>query len=212
MDLIYANKSALRAAVTSWMADGSLDSDTIDRAIALVESDMRRRLRVFQMEITQDLTISGETLVVPGRFLGARRLYIPGHRPMGYLSPELLVHHQFDRPEASAPTKFTLEGREDALPLFRFSPIPDTTYTLRLTFLADPALIDNDDCNAILDNWPDAYHYGALVHLGDHVRNKERLPDWQARYDAIMRDIMDADIKDKVDGSTITPRSVYRGA
>ncbi|NJO38335.1 MAG: hypothetical protein HC871_12930 [Rhizobiales bacterium] len=210
MALIYANKSALKAALISWMADGNLDADTLDRSVALAESDMRRRLRVFSMEVTQDLVISGETMVAPSRFLSVRRAYIPGYQALDYLTPEALVEKLALLPASDRPTAFTLEGREDLLPVLRFAPIPDQSYTLRLTYLADPALLDDEDCNAILDNFPDAYHYGCLSHLGDHARNKERLPEWQSRFDAILADIIGADLRDKVDGSTLVPRVPHR--
>lgn len=209
MALIFANKGALYASLVSWLADNSAAIETLDRAIALVEADMRRRLRIFQMEVTADLCTNGETMVVPSRFLAVRRLYIPGYRAMGYLSPELIVDHQVDNPGPGRPTKFTLEGREDILPVLRFSPTPDAEYMVRLTYLADPALTDAEDCNSILDQYPDVYHYGALSHLGDYVRNKERLPDWKNRYEEIIKSINDADLRDKVDGSTLRPRSVY---
>jgi hypothetical protein len=213
MALIFANRSALKAGLITWMADGNLDADTLDRSIALAEAEMRRRLRVFDMEITQDLTIAGETLVVPSRFLAVRRAYIPGYQALDYLTPEALVEKLADhRGHTERPEAFTLEGREDLLPVMRFAPVPDQTYTLRLTFLADPALLGDDDSNAILDNYADAYLYGALSHLGDFVRNKERLPEWQDRFAAILTDIGRADLRDKIDGSTLVPRAPHRVA
>ncbi|MEZ5935823.1 MAG: hypothetical protein R3F54_28720 [Alphaproteobacteria bacterium] len=211
MALIFANLSALKAGLTSWMADGSLDADTLDRAVALTEAEMRRRLRIFKMEVTEDLTISGETLVVPSRFLAVKRAYIPGYEALDVLDGEALVRKLADnRGTSGRPDAFALEGREDQLPILRFAPIPDQTYTLRLTYLADPALLDDDDCNVILDEYPDAYFYGCLSHLGDHARNKERLPDWQAKFDAAMAGILQADLDDKIAGSTLVPRVPFR--
>ena len=208
----FPNRSALKAGLTAWMADSTIASDTLDRAIDLVESDLRRRLRTFHMEMTEDLILDAETLIVPSRFLAVRRAYIPGYRPMDYLSPELLIEYQVDRPTAGVPERYTLEGREDKLPILRFAPLPAASYTFRLTYLRDPALLGDSDCNSILDHFPDVYLYGCLSHLGDYVRNKERLPDWLSRYETIIDDIIDSDLTDKVDGSVIYPRSVYRGA
>lgn len=211
MALIFANKAALRASLLSWMSDGDIPQDTLDRAIALTEAQMRRRLRIFHMEVTVDLTLSEETVTVPSRFLSATRLYIPGNLPMEYLTPELLIKHQVENPSAGIPSRYTLEGREDELPFFRVSPLPDTSYTLRLTYMADPALLGEDDCNAILDQYPDAYHYGSLTHLGDYVRNKQRLPEWRQVFEQTLEEIYQIDLKDKVDGSTLRPTSVYGG-
>ena len=211
MALIFANKSALKASVISWLADGSIADETIDRAIALVEADLRRRLRLFQQEVSTELPLTKETITVPSRYLAARVMAIPGRRPMEYLTPEGLLNHQVDNPGTGEPTAFTLEGREDQLPIFRFSRAPNASYTVRLLYIADPALQSDEDTNAILEDAPDCYHYGVLTHLGGFVRNKERLPEWGKAYDSIVESLIDADLRDKVDGSALRPRSVYRG-
>jgi hypothetical protein len=207
----WQTKADVKASVIDWLSEEALDDVTLDRAIALVEADVRRRLRVFQMEITTDFTIDQETEVVPSRWLAAGVFYIPGHKAMIYQTPEQLAGRQVGT-SASRPLYYTIEGVQDALPVFRFSPAPDVSYTARLTYTADPALIDDADTNDILVNWPDVYHYGTLSHLAAYVGNEARLPNWERLYKLAMSDVQTADRNDKDGGSTLIPTKLYRGA
>ncbi len=201
----FASKSDLRDQVQDFMADEYAVRD-LDRAIALCEADIRRDLRVLQQEVTVDLPLTAETLTVPSRFLSARRLYIPGDRPMEYLSPEQLILRQINR-EPGRPRNYTVEGREDGLPFFRFAARPDSEdYILRLTYMADSSLFNDDDCNAILERWPDIYFYGTIYHMMAFARNIERMPDVGRIYKTAIRDTTVKDVRDKTDGSSLAPR------
>ena len=213
--MAYETKAELKAAVKDWIAEQDLSGGVLDRAITLVEADIRRRLRVFQMEVTADFVISAETTVVPSRFLSLQRLYIPGRRPMTYVSGEdvaiALAREQVTVNDAT-PRFYSLEGVEDALPVIRVAPAPSASVTARITYTADPALISDTDCNAVLDQWPDIYHYGTLTHIGGYLGNEDRLPKWEKRYETALTDAQGADLADRVDGSSLAPTKVYRVA
>lgn len=207
----WLTKADVKASVKDWLHEETLADLTLDRAIGLVESDLRRRLRVFQMEVTADVTIEEETFVVPSRFLAVVRLYVPGKKAMIYQTPEQLVERQVGQ-AADRPLFYTIEGVEDALPKLRFSPVPDVSYGARLTYIADPALVSDSDSNGILNEWPDVYHYGTLVHLAAYVGNEERMPNWDRMYRAIVTDIQAADRHDKDGGSVLMPSKLHKVA
>ena len=203
--LAISTKADLRDQVQDFMAD-EFDVRELDRAIAFCEAGIRRRLRVLDMEVTVDLPITGETLTVPSRFLSARRLYIPGNKPLVYYSVDEIINHQIQRVRGR-PSGYTLEGREDALPFFRFAPTPDSTdYVLRLTYLADMKLISDTDCNDLLERSPDIYFYGTAYHMIPYVRNAERFNDIGGLYQKAMLDEQNADNTDKIDGSVLIAR------
>lgn len=208
---VFATKADLKAAVKDWLSEEGIDDETLNRAIALIEADMRRRLRVFQMEVTADFPIDSETETVPSRFLQPKRIYIPGYKPLIFQTQEQLVARQVGV-SADRPLFYTIEGVEDALPILRFSPVPDSTYTARLTYIADPALLSDTDCNDILEQWPDLYQYGTLTQLTGYLHNEERLPGWVNAYESILQGIITADLKDKTSGSTLLPTKIYKVA
>lgn len=199
------SKADLRDQVQDFMAD-EYEVRDLDRAIALCEAGIRRKLRVLEMEITTDIPITGETLTVPSRFITARRLYIPGNKPMTYETPDQIIGFQVQR-DKGQPRFYSLEGREDALPFFRFAPFPDSEdYILRLTYLADSGLVSDDDCNVVLELWPDVYFYGTIYHMMAFARNVERMPNVKGLYDEAIAEIQHADITDKINGSVLVAR------
>ncbi len=201
----FLSKSDLRDQVGDFMADDYEVRD-LDRSIALCEADIRRDLRILQQEVTVDIPLLGETLTVPGRFLSARVLSFPGNDPIDYLTPDALRREQVKR-ETGRPRSYTLEGREDGLPFFRFAPAPDSTdYVLNLVYVADSALINDDDCNDILAKWPDIYFYGTIYHMMAFARNVERMPDVRSIYKTAIADTGLMDVRDKIDGSPLSPR------
>lgn len=203
--LTFVNKGDLKDNLVSWAAEGDFDSLDLDRSIGLCEADLRRKLRILDTQKIIDLELSGETLRAPARFLAAQRLYIPGNKPMEYRSPDALIDHQLCH-AGGTPSSYTLEGSEDELPIFRFSPAPDATYSVRLSYTADLGLIDDDDCNQVLAYHGDLYFYGALAHLAMFLRNEDRLPAVIDYYRAAVADLQLSDIRDKVDGSRLVPR------
>lgn len=197
-------KADLRDQVTDFMAD-QFEARDLNRSIAMCEAGIRRKLRLLDQEVTADIALSEETLTVPSRFLSARRLYIPGQKPMDYLNPDQLIRRQVERSNGR-PRNYTLEGREDGLPFFRFAPKPDSEYTLRLTYLADQALVADDDTNVVLEKFPDIYFYGTIYHMLAFARNTERMPPVKLIYEAAIAEAEIMDIRDKIDGSSLVPR------
>lgn len=201
-----ANKGDLKDQVKDFMAD-DFDDAELNRAISFCEAEIRRKLRILDMEVTTQLPILSETLTVPSRFLAARRLHISGSKPMGFITPEECINQQVSKGKGR-PVSYTLEGREDGLPFFRFAPIPDTTeHVLNLLFLADMALIDDDDCNQILQKQGDIYFYGTVYHMFAYARNIERMPDVKRIYEEAIANTQSQDIRDKIDGSQLRARA-----
>jgi hypothetical protein len=71
-----------------------------------------------------------------------------------------------------------------------FAPVPDQTYATRFTYWRKiTSLSDTQTTNWLLDAHPDAYLYGALLHLEGYMKNDPRIATWQSIYEAIAEQI-----------------------
>jgi hypothetical protein len=79
---------------------------------------------------------------------------------------------------------YSIEGSN-----FRFSPIPDSSYTARLTFYKAFDSIDGTTTtNHILTNHPDVYLYGALYFASTFIRGMDQttIIQFKTQYEAAL--------------------------
>ena len=199
--------SNLKTAIANFLARDDLNSE-IDDFIDLTEADFNRRLRVRAMEnVDSSFTIDSETEALPTGFLQVRSFIITSTTPDQTL--ELMTpSHQADTQgftNSGTPRVFSIEGTN-----FRFSPIPDTAVTARLTFYkAFDSISDSTTTNNILTNHPDVYLYGALYFASTFIRgmDNQAVAQFKQQYDAAIQQVELADAKDKYNGSPLAQRS-----
>ena len=200
----YAN---LKTAIANFLARDDLTTE-IDDFIDLTEADFNRRLRIRDMEnVEGSFTIDAATESLPTGFLSVRSFILTSTTPDRTL--ELLTpFHQaslqgFD--STGVPRFYSIEGSN-----FRFSPIPGTAVTARLTFYkAFTALSDSNTSNAILSKFPDVYLYGALYFASTFLRGMDQtsVTQFKAQYEAAIQQVEDADDLDKYNGSPLIQQS-----
>jgi len=62
-------------------------------------------------------------------------------------------------------------------------PAPDGTYDVELYYIGSiPALSDSNTANWLLERYPDAYLYGALVHAAPYLKDDARIQVFAALY------------------------------
>ncbi len=199
------NLSELKATIKDLMAEEQFDDGVLNTLVALADADLRRELRVLPMEKTATLAIAGETVIVPDRFLSVRRFTLDSNGRRYRLTP-LPAETMAAMTDLAAgrPAYWSLEGNEDALPVFRLYPAPDQAYSASLLFDADPALVSDDDFNDILLTQPDLYIYGALVHGEAYLRNPERTVVYGTLYGRALQAAKSADLRDRYAGGPLT--------
>jgi hypothetical protein len=85
----------------------------------------------------------------------------------------------------------------------KLNPIPDSTYTLKLSYFGKiPALSNSNTTNYILSNYPQVYLYGALVEAQPYIINDERLPTWLTLYNEAVQLINRDDEQGRYSGRT----------
>jgi hypothetical protein len=84
---------------------------------------------------------------------------------------------------------------------FNFYPTPDADYTLELLYFAKvPDLASNSD-NWLLDDSPDVYLYGSLIHSAPYLQEDTRITVWAQLYAAAVLRLNESSNQSRMSGS-----------
>lgn len=172
--------SALQTKVARWLNRSDLTDDVPD-FIMLAEKQMNTDLKARAMEAKTTLStvVGSKSVALPTDMLEMRRLQVSGtyNQPLSYRSPDEMSADFADN-GSGQPAVFTVIGGD-----LELAPIPDAIYSLELTYQQQiPALSDTNVTNWLLDAWPNAYLYGALLAATPFIMNDARIPLWQGLY------------------------------
>lgn len=170
-------------------------SSLVPTFIQMAEADMKRRLKLVELEGTSSITITSGTGSLPSDFSQALDVYWDAStdQPLRYLTI-----HQFNtkRPSLTdgSPLYYTITGSSlKVLPADTGTAV--LTYTARLT-----ALSGSNTTNTIITNYPDAYFFGTLKHLYHHTRNWEAKAQQAAEFDRVIDQIISDQLDRKYSG------------
>lgn len=174
----------LQDQVSVWLNKPDVDQ-TIPTLISLAEAGFRRELRHWKQQKRSVAEINSQYSAVPSDWLETIRFYTTdgNTQPLDLISQAELI----DRKAASAnatgrPQFYAVTGGQ-----FEFYPVPDDVYNAELVFFADiPALSDANTSNWLLDEFPDVYLYGTLVHSAPFLGEDARLQTWASLYQAAL--------------------------
>jgi hypothetical protein len=197
----------LKTAVASWLKRSDLTSnipDLISLAEARIARDLRIRAQISFDTLTTSKSVDYVTL--PSDFLEVENISLEGdfERPLTYETPEQLdarfpLGSQYDRPAA-----YTIIGSRIV-----FGPAPDAAYSIKFTYYARfDALSADADTNWILTNHPSVYLFAALAEAAPFILDDERATLWEAKYQADMKSLQDADDESLRSGSVLRVRYV----
>lgn len=128
--------------------------------MAMANTWLNRRLRVREMESTTDLTLVADTQTValPTRFVGLRRLFLDGtpKKLLEYIPPQDFWMKR-GASESGKPDFYTIE--EDSV---YFAPIPDTGYTGKILYWQGFEDLTAGSTTDLLQSYPDIYLYATL--------------------------------------------------
>lgn len=198
--MALANYSDLQTAVASWLKRSDLMSSIPD-FIALAESKLNRRLRLRAMDkITSDVTsISTNLLAFPANTVELMDIALV--ETDGALSELTLVTQENFYPAykvtPAKPTAFTVRDQ------IEFDCVSDQVYSLKIHYLEGFALSVASPTNWLLTNHPDAYLFGALAEAAPFIKDDNRYPMWQNRFDVAIREINAKETRSKA-GTLVT--------
>ncbi|HEY2009521.1 MAG TPA: hypothetical protein VGH23_11060 [Rhizomicrobium sp.] len=191
----------LQASIADFLNRGDLTA-VIPDFITLAEAQMARRLvsragqgmpvprRLVQRADAQ-IAQGAEYVAVPGDMLGPLDLMLEATPPieLDYLDPANLEREKARAAWVGAPKFYTVVGGQ-----LQLYPLADQDYDAGLVYIArTPALSDAAPANWILEDYPDAYLYGALVQSAPYLRDDARADLWGTLFTAALDDMCNAD-------------------
>lgn len=152
--------------------------------IALCEAALKRDLK--RTVARQQYTVSDEVWTMPSEVDELRSIRLVTGSPsldfpIAIVTPEDAADFRAEKSNtAGRPQHAFIAGRDVIL-----APPPDQLYTIEVTYyVALTPLSASATTNAVLQEAPDAYLYGAAVHSAPFLGDDARLPMWQQMYQA----------------------------
>ena len=160
---------------TSDISDLNAD-DLFTEAEAMIYAD----LRVRDMETALSATISSGVIAVPDGYCDLKFAYIDS-TPVQNLQRKSANWIYLQYPNRASYGKPKFIAREEAN--FIFGPYPDSTYTVKGIYYAEPATVVNDELSGIILKYPGLLLYKACA-LGEEFLGREsRMPIWENKYE-----------------------------
>lgn len=152
----------LQASVADWLDRDDATTQIVD-FIALAESDMNARIRSRRNTASATVTFAATGLApLPDGFRQVKtiRLSDSPNYDLESVSLDRIAELLAYNTEGGNPEAFAVDGSN-----FRAYPTPSTSVdALCHYYRTIPALSDANTTNWVLDNFPNAYLYGALAH------------------------------------------------
>jgi hypothetical protein len=169
--------------------------------ILLAEARMRRVLKGKDARVRSTIAISGSEYPLPEGTKRVEYLYRTDTLYRGdiEITTPNRVNLFRDRYAAGVPRWAAMIDNT-----LIFAPIPDTTYNAEM--IADmeiTPLSDASPSNWVLENHPDVYLYGSLIHSAPFIREDERIPTWKSFADSAYEELLLA--RDEAEFGTNTP-------
>lgn len=170
----------LKSSIADFLNRDDLTS-VIPDFITLAEADMNRNVRHWRQEARVSQTIDAQYEDLPSDFLEAVRYYVTSNDTN---SLELISQGEMlERRERSLNTTGRPQYYAITAGQAEFYPTPDGTYTAELYYVQRiTALSDSNTSNWVLQYYPDAYLYGALVHSAPYLADDNRTAVWSSLY------------------------------
>ena len=152
---------------------------TIPTFISLAEADINRLVRHWRMEKRANAILDTQYSALPGDFLETIRFYITSNntQPLELVGQAELLDRKYQNSNTlGMPSYYTITAGE-----IEVFPIPDGQYNAEIYYYARvPTLSASNPTNWLLDYFPDAYLYSALIHTAPYLQDDARMGTWAA--------------------------------
>lgn len=185
--MAITTRATLESAVSDYLARSDITASQLQTFIQLFEAEANRRLRVRQMETSDDLTSTLGVITLPTDYLAFRSLTWNGDtaRQIEYVHPSYL-RASYPSGDEGTPVWFTIEGMSITV-----RPYDDTTDAFTLRYYQTLDALDADDAtNWLLTAHPDLYHAGCMFEAWKFLMNIEKAGAWKMVRDELFTEIV----------------------
>lgn len=192
----------LKAEIADFLNRDDLGT-TASTFIQLAESQFNRDIRHWRMEDRQIANATEQYLTKPTDWVETIRMHVTGS---GTSVIDLISRAEMAERRAKVnntagdPCFYTHSGNT-----FELYPTPSASTEIELLYYAKiPALSDSNTTNWLLDEAPDLYLYGALIHTAGYLHEDARMGTWAQLYGAAMQKLNSSSEKARFSGSGLT--------
>jgi len=204
------NYSNLQTTIADFLDRDDLTS-VIPTFIQLAEAQMNRDLRHWRMEVraSGQQSAGDAYMQIPADWLETIRFHISdgGTKPLDLISRKALEDKRAGNENMSGTPRYYTHADSQ----FELYPTPnEQTNTELLYFAKIPSLSDSNTTNWLLEDAPDVYLYGALLHSAPYLSEDERVGVWAQLYGASVQrlNIMSDDARMSGSGLTLKIRGM----
>ena len=194
----------LKTSIGNWLNRDDLTA-VIPDFIALAESAINRDLRHYKMVERADATLDSRYVQIPADWLETVRFSITSgdtYRLELISRDDMLEYREKTMDTAGRPKFYANIGNS-----IEVYPTPDAEYGMQLQYYAQvPALSDSNAYNWLLQDAPDVYLYGALIHSAPYLQDDARTQTWAALYSAALQSLQKASDDTRFAGSGLRMR------
>ena len=198
------NYSNLQTTIADFLNRDDLTS-VIPTFIQLAEAQINRDLRHWKMEVraSGQQSAGDEWMQIPADWLETIRFNIStgGTRPLDLISRASMQDKRAGNEDMSGTPRYYTHADSQ----FELYPTPnEDTNTELLYFAKIPSLSDSNTTNWLLEDAPDVYLYGALLHSAPYLAEDERVGVWAQMYGASIQRLNDSSDDARMSGSGLT--------
>jgi len=182
--MALTNYTDLTTSLADWLHRSGLTNQIAD-FVTLAESELNADVHTRLMESDESvtLTINTNTIALPSRFIEpiSFELVISGQDniPLTYQPPHRLSYNTASGARCR-PQFWTIDGSN-----IEFPNLSDATYSAVFRMVKGFDLASTST-NALLTAYPGLYLYGSLLQAAPYLRDDNRIPVWQSRYDRLL--------------------------
>ena len=191
----------LKSALADWLNRDDLAS-VIPTFISLAEADIQRNVRHWRQERRSRANLVTQYTALPADYIEAIRFLITtdGTSWLKKTSQAGIMEYRESGDDTPGrPQYYAITGGE-----IEVWPTPNASYEAELTYFAKiPQLTDAVTTNWLLEQFPDAYLYGSLIHAAPYLDEDGRAQIWSSLYNKAQDSINEESEKAKIDGAAL---------
>jgi hypothetical protein len=183
--MALSNYTELKSTIADFLNRDDLTS-IIPAFIELAEAQMNRDIRHWRMETRSVGDVDSEYSALPTDWIETISLHVNGDgtSTLNLASREAIANRRAKTEDESGRPRLYAHA-DGSIELF---PTPDKTYEIELLYYAKLDVLSSSNAtNWLLDEAPDVYLYGALIHSAPYLQEDARAGTWASMYSAAVQ-------------------------
>lgn len=183
--MALSNYTELKSTIADFLNRDDLTS-IIPAFIELAEAQMNRDIRHWRMETRSVGDVDSEYSTLPSDWIETISLHVNGDgtSTLNLSSREAIANRRAKTEDESGRPRLYSHA-DGSIELF---PTPDKTYEIELLYYAKLDVLSSSNAtNWLLDEAPDVYLYGALIHSAPYLQEDARAGTWASMYSAAVQ-------------------------